>query len=143
MRSKEPRKNNSFLQDGTTVFEPPHKVQLTHDVCTTTFEVTLSRYEAGPGDTTSYFWTDAAGCKQTYELPPYYISDLEEAGRNLRKYISKARGEFTQRLLVNSNPIVLKTFKEAERFIRESKVRILCDPIPSLLLNTAHIRALS
>lgn len=133
MQSKEAGKGTLLLQDGTTVFEPPRRVQLTHDVCTTTFEVTISRYQPGPDDTTGYSWTDATGCKQKYELPPYYISDLAEAGRNLRQYILKARAEFTKDLLVNSNPIILKTFKEAERYYAVSKVSPSWNLIPLII----------
>lgn len=122
MQSKESAKGAILLADGSTSFEAPRKVLLTHDVCTTTFEVTISRYQPGPDDTTGYSWTDAAGHRCKYELPPYYISNLAEAGRNLRQYIPKARLEFTRALLVNSNPVISKTFKEAERFYSDSKV---------------------
>ncbi|KAJ8130638.1 hypothetical protein O1611_g2985 [Lasiodiplodia mahajangana] len=121
MRSKEASKGRVLLQDGTAVIEPPRKVQLTHDVCTTTFEVTISRYQPGPEDTTGYSWTDSNGTRWTYELPPYYISDFAEAGANLRRYIRKAVAEFSKALLINSNPIVQKVFGEAERYYEESK----------------------
>ncbi|RYP44897.1 hypothetical protein DL768_008692 [Monosporascus sp. mg162] len=125
MQSKEPGKGTLLLPNGVTDFEPPRKVQLTHDVCKTAFEVTISRYQPGPDDTTGYSWTDITGCKRKYELPPYYISDLAEAGRNLRQYIWKTRAEFTRALLVNSNPIILKTFKEAERYHGGSKSELV------------------
>jgi hypothetical protein len=123
MQSKQFGRETLSLQDGTAALMPSRKVQLTHDVCTTTFEVTISCYQPGPDDTTAYFWTDSTGRKRKYELPPYYISDLAEAGQNLRRYIQKARTEFTKALLANSNPIVLGVFKEAERYFSESKVR--------------------
>ncbi|RYO97406.1 hypothetical protein DL765_011250 [Monosporascus sp. GIB2] len=125
MQSKEPGKGTLLLPNGVTAFEPPQKVQLTHDVCKTTFEVTISRYQPGPDDTTGYSWTDITGCKRKYELPPYYISDLAEAGRNLQRYIRKTRAEFTSALLVNSNPIILKTFEEAERYYGGSKSELV------------------
>lgn len=122
MQSKELRKGVLIRQNGPTAFEPPRRVRLTHDVCrTTTFEVTLSRYEPDVDDTTGYYWTDSTGRKQGYELPPYYISNEDEAAQNLVQYIKKARVEFTRALLPNSNPIIQKTFEEAGRYHAASK----------------------
>ena len=84
--------------------------------------VTICRFQPGPDDTTAYNWTDAEGNRRKYELPPYYISDVFEATENLRQYLRQAREEFPGALLVKSNPIVRKTFKEAERHCRVSKV---------------------
>jgi hypothetical protein len=111
-----------FLENGTGVHEPPRRVYLTQDVNTSCFWVTVSRFKPGPGEATSYFWTDAAGVKHEFPMPPYYISDMAEARRNMRHYARTARPEFTRALLVNSNPIVRKTFEEAERYYTESKV---------------------
>ncbi|KAK7414948.1 hypothetical protein QQX98_006273 [Neonectria punicea] len=129
MQSKQAAESTLLLEDESPTPEPPRKVQLTHDVCTTTFEVTIARYQPGPGDTTGYSWTDEAGCKRTYELPPYYISDLGEAARNLRHYIWEAKAEFTRALLVGSNPVVLKTFKEAERYHVDSNSELVADAL--------------
>ncbi|KAK5632162.1 hypothetical protein RRF57_007876 [Xylaria bambusicola] len=79
MQSKAPSRGQLLLQDGTIVNELPRKVQVTHDVCTTTFEITISRYQPGPEDATGYSWTDGSGTRQTYELPPYYISDIAKS----------------------------------------------------------------
>jgi len=87
--------------------------------------VTVSRFEPGPDDTTAYVWTDTAGVKREYALPPYYISDMAEAGVNMRRYAQTARPEFTKALLVNSNPIVQKTFREAERYYTASKSQLV------------------
>jgi hypothetical protein len=125
MQSKEPGKGQVLLQDGTVVIEPPRKVQVTHDVCTTTFEIAISRYQPGPEDTTGYSWTDNTGTKWTYELPPYYISDIAEAGANLRRYIREARAEFSRALLSNSNPIV-QTTPEKQRNTMKNKNHSLC-----------------
>ena len=102
--------------------EPPRKVQLTHDITTTSFVVTISRFQPGPDDGTAYNWIDTDGIRRKYELPPYYISDVAEATENLCQYLPQAREEFSRALLVNSNPIVRKTFKEAERYCKASKV---------------------
>ncbi|KAH8655777.1 hypothetical protein BX600DRAFT_470302 [Xylariales sp. PMI_506] len=115
MQRKELRK------DGKPVYEDPRRVQITHDVCTSSFPVTISRFRPSSDDTTAYRWTDSAGYEHKYELPPYYISDLDEAGQNLRKYIKNSRAEFTATLLVNANPIIKKTFKEAERYYATTK----------------------
>ncbi|KAI0384781.1 hypothetical protein F5Y04DRAFT_221149 [Hypomontagnella monticulosa] len=127
MKSKEPGKGTPLLQNGPAALEPPRRVQITHDCCrTTTFEVTISRYEPSPEDTTGYYWTDATG-KRGYELPPYYISDLGEAAQNLRGYIQTARAEFTRALLhvPNSNPIIRRTFDEAVRYQVASKSKLV------------------
>jgi len=100
----------------------PRRVYLTQDINVTTFAVTVLLFQPGPDDTTAYVWTDAAGIKRKYVLPPYYISDMAEAGANMRRYAQTARPEFTKALLVNSNPIVRKTFQEAERYYTASKV---------------------
>ena len=105
-----------------TLFEPPRRVYITHDVNVTSFAVTISRFLPDPVDTTAYMWTDPAGVKRAYVLPPYYISDMAEAAENMRRYARTARPEFTKALLSNGNPIVRKTFEEAERYYTASKV---------------------
>ena len=120
--SKELGKGKLPLQNEMIALEPWRKVQLTHDITTTSFMVTISRFVPGPSDVTAWKWTDANGNRREYELPPYYISDVVEATENLRQYLPKAREDFPRALLVNSNSIVWKTFKEAERFYKASGV---------------------
>lgn len=100
----------------------PRRLYLAHDVTMTTFAVTVAPFEPGPDDATAYIWNDATGKKKEYVLPPYYITDMAEAGASMRRYVRTARPEFVQALLVNANPIVKKTFQEAERFHTASNV---------------------
>ncbi|KAL8952550.1 MAG: hypothetical protein Q9222_001540 [Ikaeria aurantiellina] len=123
--SKEPSKGMLLLEDGTEMVEPPRHVTLTHDITTTSFAVTVSRFQPGPDDTTSYNWTDATGSKRKYHLPPYYISDVEEATKNLRQYLPRASEEFSKALLIGSNSIIQKTFKEAERYCKVAQSELV------------------
>jgi hypothetical protein len=109
-------------ESGKSMLQSTRRVYLTQEVNTTCFTVTVSRFQPGPDDTTSYIWTDKAGIEREYALPPYYISDMAEAGENMRQYARTARPEFTKALLVNCNPIVRKTFDDAERYYTDSKV---------------------
>jgi len=102
--------------------EPPRRINIFHDVTRTPFVVTVARFQPRPGDATAYVWKDATGKKKAYILPPYYITNMAEAGANMRRYARTARPEFTKALLVNANPIVRKTFQEAERYYTASKV---------------------
>lgn len=114
-----------LVGDRQDFLEPPRQLAIAHDVTVTTFTVTVSRFQPGEGDATGYIWSDAAGNKNEYKLPPYYISDMAEAAQNMRRYVRTARAEFTGALLTSSNPIVRKTFEEAERYYAISKA---CDP---------------
>lgn len=120
--SKECGKGTFLLEDGTMAFEPPRQVYLRQEINMAGFAVPVSRFQPGPDDATAYVWTDAAGTKREYRLPTYYISDMAEAGVNMRGYCRRAWEEYPRTLLVNSNPIVRKTFKEAERYCKASKV---------------------
>ena len=62
-----------LLKDETMALEPPRLVYVTHDINMTNFAVTISRFQPGLEDTTSYTCTDATGNKREYDLPPYYI----------------------------------------------------------------------
>jgi hypothetical protein len=115
--SKEPQKGLHLLEDETIVFEPPRRVFLTQDINRTSFVVSVSRFQPGPDDATAFI----AGSEK-YELPPYYISDMDEARQNIQRYIHEARREYTAALLKNRTPIMRKTFEEAERYLKESKV---------------------
>ncbi|KAK3075907.1 hypothetical protein LTR53_000336 [Teratosphaeriaceae sp. CCFEE 6253] len=120
--SKESGKGLVFLDDGTTILEAPRRLTLTQDINTVCLSVTVSRFQPVMGDVTGFPCTDAwTGVVTTYELPPYYISDMAEAAANLRKYIREARREYCNRVLAKANPIVRKTFREAERYRSASK----------------------
>lgn len=100
------------------VYEAPRRVFLTQDINMTSFAVSISRFQPGPDDATAFI----GGSEKIYELPPYYISDMEEARQNIQQYIRQARREYTVALLANRTPIMQKTFEEAERYLEESKV---------------------
>ncbi|KAL3489018.1 hypothetical protein BJX62DRAFT_165917 [Aspergillus germanicus] len=121
MVKKEAGRNALLLQNNSASFELPRRVYLTQDINVSRFEVTISRYQPGPDDITAYVWTDSNGITREYALPPYYISNVAEAAVNLRVYARAARREFTTALLATSNPIIQKTFKEAERYYEASK----------------------
>lgn len=121
MASKESTKGLIDLPDGTVRSEGPRKVQLTQDLNFSNFVVTVSRFRPDETDVTGFPYTDPmTGAETTYELPPYYIEDLEEATRGMRDYVRRARQEYNQ-LLFTSNPIVRATFAEAERYYTSSK----------------------
>lgn len=100
------------------VFEAPRRVFLTQDINMTSFAISVSRFQPGPDDATAF----VDGSEKVYDLPPYYISDMDEARHNIQRHIREARQEYTVALLTNRNPIIRKTFEEAERYLEESKV---------------------
>ncbi|EPE33006.1 hypothetical protein GLAREA_06018 [Glarea lozoyensis ATCC 20868] len=126
MLSKQsPPEGSIVLYNGNSSLGPPRQIYLAQEVNTTTFPVTVTRFHPGPQDTTAYKWTDTAGVKQEYEMPPYYIVDMAETGASMRQYARAVMPELTQKLLVNANPIVRKTFKEAERYYNTSKSNLV------------------
>ncbi|KAK3071574.1 hypothetical protein LTR53_008382 [Teratosphaeriaceae sp. CCFEE 6253] len=124
--SKESGKGLVLLDDGTTMLEAPRRLRLTQDINTVSLSVTVPRFQPTLGDVTGFPCTDArTGVVTSYELPPYYISDMAEAAANLRKHIREARREYCNRVLAKANPIVRKTFREAERYRSASKSELL------------------
>ena len=118
--------------------ESPLRIHITHDVNrTSSFEVTISRFQPGPDDAVVCVSTDAAGNKMIYGLPPYYISDMAGAAQSMRKYARDTRPEVTRAILANSNPIVRKTFAEAERYYTVTKVSYLL-PVGNVALHIFH-----
>ena len=128
MLSKESEKGALVLSNETTDSETSRQIYLTQEINLTTFAVIVSRFQPGSDDTTAYVWTDAAEIKKEYEIPPYYICDMAEAGENMRRYARIARPEIIRVILANANPMVRKTFEETERFYAISKVDNLPKP---------------
>lgn len=79
--------------------------------------ILVSRFEPGPRDRTTYFWTDRSGHPRSMEMPPYFISDLDAARQSIRMFLSTARSPYIDSLLADSNPIVCKTFQAALTFV--------------------------
>lgn len=126
--SKESGKGARLLVDGTISIEPPRRIFLTQDLNKTSFAVSISRFQPGLGDATAFTWTDAVdGSHRVFDMPPYYISDMAEARENICRYYRQAREEYPNALLVNSNPIVKRTFQEAERYCKASNVSTFCE----------------
>lgn len=75
--------------------------------------ITVSRFEPQPGDRTTYYWTDSSGNPRSMEMPPYFISDVEAARRDIRRFHHNARSAYFETLLEDANPIVRQTFQAA------------------------------
>jgi hypothetical protein len=114
-----------LLDNGTMYQEPPRQIHLTLDLNRSKFPVTISRFVPDENDTTDYRWTDEAGNHRRYDMPPYAINDMVEARRSIFQFLQIARAEFMAALLGNSNPIVKRTFQEAERYRRATQVSCL------------------
>jgi hypothetical protein len=97
------------------MLEPPRRIYLTQKASTSCLWVTISHFEPVPGEATSCFWTDTAGVKHEYSMPPYCIFDMAEARENMHHYARTTRPVFARAFPVNSNP-VRKSFEEAERY---------------------------
>ena len=123
--AKRPGSGTLLLPDGTTAFEMPRQVYLTQDLNRDRFAVTIALFRPGPEDETAYRWTDASGKAKVFDMPPYYICDMDEAKANIRDFFTRARREWPLELLKKSNPVVQKTFLEAERYYDSSKVETI------------------
>jgi hypothetical protein len=115
-------KDIKLLDNGEIIYDPPRKIHLTQNVGAT-LEVTLSKFVPSPDDVVSYPWKDSSGQDHLLEMPPYYISDMEEAKRNILQYLRKTTQSYLKSLLSGANPIIHETFKQACRFVRDEKVR--------------------
>ena len=94
----------------------PHILFLTQDKgegFDNALSVTVSLFEPGPEDKIGYAWEDSTGQRHTMDMPPYFISDIEAARRNIKEFIYLARPGYIEALLTDSNPIVCRTFQAA------------------------------
>ncbi|KAM5358791.1 hypothetical protein ACJZ2D_014999 [Fusarium nematophilum] len=82
----------------------------------TFLSVTVSRFDPKRGDRTTYFWTDPDGNPREMEVPPYFISDLEEAKHNIRRFVHEVRSTYIDTLHGDSNPLIRQTFQAALMF---------------------------
>lgn len=57
------------------------------------------------------------------EMPPYFISNLEEARQELVNFTRRVRSVYIETLVADSNPIVRQTFEAAMRFAAFGDVR--------------------
>jgi hypothetical protein len=121
-QSKASQRGLLLLDGGATYQEPPRQVYLTLDLNKSKFPVTVSRFVPDENDTTDYRWTDESGTYQRYDMPPYAIANMAEARKAIFDFLPRARAEFMQTLLGSSNPIVRRTFSEAERYRRATQV---------------------
>lgn len=90
--------------------------------------VKIRRFNPQPGDTTSWRWRDSTSRERVMEMPPFYICDVEGAGRNMRDAVAGQKAEYINYLLGDANPILRKTFEAAFRYLEVSTV---CPPFPS------------
>lgn len=86
-----------------------HKLLITQDIGPP-LEVTVAQFEPGPGDPLSYKWKDAHGKRRRFGMPPYYISDMVTADRDMVLYCNRSYHTYIEKLLVASNSIVWRTF---------------------------------
>ena len=125
------------MQDGNTIYEPPRAVSLTQDKTIYHFPVTVSRFVPDDEDALNFSWTDSDGIEQTFEMPPYHISDMSVARENILQFFVEARDGYPRVLTADANPIVKRTFEEAQRYCQETDVSDTCQ----YLLNVPdHLR---
>ncbi|KAF4987082.1 hypothetical protein FDECE_15605 [Fusarium decemcellulare] len=93
--------------------------------------VTVSRFDPVPGDRTTYFWTDPAGNPREMEVPPYFISDLDEARCNIRQFVYDVRSTYIEALHQDSSPLIRQTFQAALNYAAFNKTELV-----SVALNT-------
>jgi hypothetical protein len=86
--------------------------------------VTVARFEPQPGDKTGYEWDDAAGQHHKMEMPPYLICDIEATRRNVREFSQRVRSAYIEAFLMDSNPIVYRTFQAALAYTAFSPVSL-------------------
>jgi hypothetical protein len=122
LKNKQFFQDANFLENGEVVFEQPTKIQLRQKNMGSTLEITVSKFLPSPGDATFYPWKDASGEDHILEMPPYYISDMAEAKRNIIQYARKTSGCYMKSLLSEANPIIRDTFSQACSFIISHKV---------------------
>lgn len=97
-----------------------HVITVTQDLGID-FQVTISKFDVQTGDTTSYKWHDGE-TQRELEMPPYFITDMEGATRNMLD-ASKRDIEASIRLLLRgANPIQRKTIEAARRHAKTTQV---------------------
>ncbi|XXG96396.1 hypothetical protein Hte_002678 [Hypoxylon texense] len=89
--------------------------------------VTIRRFNPQPGDITSWKWRDSTLQEKTMEMPPFYICDTEDAGRNMRDAVECKKAEYINYLLGDANPILRKTFEAAFRYLEVSTSTLVSD----------------
>ncbi|KAF3768124.1 hypothetical protein M406DRAFT_275913 [Cryphonectria parasitica EP155] len=91
--------------------------------------VHVSRFQKKPGDRTAYYWTDWSGRPRSMEMPPYFISDLEEARKNLFDFTRNVRSVYIETITADSNSIIRKTFQAALHFGAYSNANLVSDAL--------------
>lgn len=87
-------------------------------------ELSVSRFDPGPYDRTTYFWTNKAGNLCRKEMPPYFISDRAGAREAIWDFLNNARSTYLVNLLSDSNYLVRNAFEAALRYNSFGKVGI-------------------
>jgi hypothetical protein len=130
MLVKEPPTDQLMLEDGSVTNEEPQRIFLTQDISAHSFAVRVSRFKPGPEDATGFTWKEADGVKRVMDLPALCISDMDETTASLRLFINAHRFEYVERLTYEANPILRKTFEEAERYLKATPKVGLFSPSP-------------
>lgn len=119
--------------------KPEHFLFLTQffaEGCDDALRLKVSRFPPEPEDRLAYHWTDPSGPGlRTMEMPPIFISDLEDARLNLLEYFRTVRSVYIETLLADSHPVVHETFQTALLFISFGHVGTLFPPCFHSLAN--------
>lgn len=97
-----------------------HVVTVTQDLGID-FQVTISKFDVQTGDTTSYKWHDGE-TKRELEMPPYFITDIQEATRNMLDATKRDIEASIRLLLRGANPVQRKTIEAARRHAKTTQV---------------------
>lgn len=87
------------------------------------FQVTISKFDVQTGDTTTYKWHDGE-TQRELKMPPYFITDIQGAARNMLDATKRDREASIRLLLRGANPIQRKTIEAARRHIETTEVSL-------------------
>ncbi|KAF2810818.1 uncharacterized protein BDZ99DRAFT_462132 [Mytilinidion resinicola] len=111
-----------------TVLGSPRTITLTQEIGVT-LQVTVSRFQPEAGDAITYGWVDPEGNHRELGMPPYYISDMSQASKNMQEYGRRSCSLYIESLLDGTNPIIWKTFEAACRYVTVTKSSLVSDAL--------------
>lgn len=114
------------LEDDIGTLVPLKRIWITQDVgIESTVCISVAQFTPKPEDKTGYVWMGENGAN-TMEMPHYWITNIQEARRDMSEYIQRSVDEYIELALKGSDGILRDTFVIAKRVALSGDVSFFC-----------------
>ena len=97
-------------------------IELSHGFGTAKYQVKLREFIPAEGDMLYEAWSDGPTLKKHY-IPPFAIEDMNDAARELKRYVDSGIVEAASHLVGFADPLIWETYQMAIKYTLQAPVR--------------------